>query len=103
MKFALPAALALLAATPAAAQQAPAPAAAAPATPPKLIVVISVDQFSADLFAEYRSQFTGGLRAAADGRGVPLGLSEPCRDRDLPRPFDDPDRRRARAHRDHRQ
>jgi predicted AlkP superfamily pyrophosphatase or phosphodiesterase len=32
--------------------------------PPKLVVVISVDQFSADLFAEYRSQFT---RAASRG------------------------------------
>ncbi|MBV8237856.1 MAG: hypothetical protein JO221_03695, partial [Sphingomonas sp.] len=43
-------------ALPVAAQQAPAPAAAAaaapaPTTPPKLIVAISVDQFSADLFA----------------------------------------------------
>ena len=29
---------------------------------PKLIVAISVDQFSADLFAEYRAHFTGGLK-----------------------------------------
>jgi len=29
--------------------------------PPKLLVVISVDQFSADLWDEYRPQFTGGL------------------------------------------
>jgi predicted AlkP superfamily pyrophosphatase or phosphodiesterase len=29
---------------------------------PKLIVAISVDQFSADLFAEYRQYFTAGLR-----------------------------------------
>src|SRR3546814_14722948 len=35
---------------------------AAPATPPKLIVAISVDQFSADLFSEYRQYYTGGLR-----------------------------------------
>ena len=28
---------------------------------PTLIVAISVDQFSADLFAEYRQQFTGGF------------------------------------------
>ena len=37
------------------------PASSAPVTPPKLIVVISVDQFSADLFGEYRTSFTGGL------------------------------------------
>ncbi|UZW53797.1 alkaline phosphatase family protein [Sphingobium sp. JS3065] len=44
--------------------QAPAasPAASAPSTPPKLIVAISVDQFSADLFSEYRQYYTGGLR-----------------------------------------
>jgi predicted AlkP superfamily pyrophosphatase or phosphodiesterase len=35
---------------------------------PKLIVVISVDQFSADLFDEYRPSFTGGL--ARLGRGT---------------------------------
>lgn len=73
MKFALPAALALLAATPAAAQQAPAPAAAAPATPPKLVVVISVDQFSADLFAEYRSQFREGFARLMSGAVFPSG------------------------------
>jgi len=37
------------------------------AIPPKLLVVISVDQFSADLFDEYRSQFTGGLARLASG------------------------------------
>jgi predicted AlkP superfamily pyrophosphatase or phosphodiesterase len=36
------------------------PAAAAPPRP-KLIVAVSVDQFSADLFNEYRTQFSGGL------------------------------------------
>jgi predicted AlkP superfamily pyrophosphatase or phosphodiesterase len=36
-------------------------------TPPKLLVVISVDQFSADLFDEYRPQFTGGLARLASG------------------------------------
>jgi predicted AlkP superfamily pyrophosphatase or phosphodiesterase len=47
--------------------------AAAPARPlkpgaPKLIVAISVDQFSADLFDEYRGQFSGGLkRLASEG------------------------------------
>ncbi|MFL6830756.1 MAG: alkaline phosphatase family protein [Sphingomicrobium sp.] len=35
--------------------------------PPKLLVVISVDQFSADLFDEYRPQFTGGLARIASG------------------------------------
>jgi len=34
---------------------------------PKLIVAISVDQFSAQLFEEYRPHFTGGLRRLADG------------------------------------
>ena len=35
--------------------------------PPKLLVVISVDQFSAKLFDEYRPQFTGGLARLASG------------------------------------
>ncbi|HVQ07671.1 MAG TPA: alkaline phosphatase family protein [Allosphingosinicella sp.] len=39
-----------------------APAVAQPLPAPRLIVAISVDQFSADLFAEYRQYFTGGLR-----------------------------------------
>lgn len=34
---------------------------------PRLIVVISVDQFSADLFDEYRPHFTGGLARIASG------------------------------------
>jgi hypothetical protein len=34
---------------------------------PKLLVVISVDQFSADLFDEYRPHFTGGLARLASG------------------------------------
>ncbi|MDP9086882.1 MAG: alkaline phosphatase family protein, partial [Pseudomonadota bacterium] len=42
-------------------------AAPALAAPPKLIIAISVDQFSADLFDEYRSQFTGGLARIASG------------------------------------
>jgi predicted AlkP superfamily pyrophosphatase or phosphodiesterase len=41
-------------------------AAQAPA-PPKLLVVIAVDQFSADLFDEYRPQFNGGLARLASG------------------------------------
>ncbi|HEV2595366.1 MAG TPA: alkaline phosphatase family protein [Sphingomicrobium sp.] len=36
-------------------------------SPPKLLLVISIDQFSANLFDEYRSQFTGGLARIASG------------------------------------
>jgi predicted AlkP superfamily pyrophosphatase or phosphodiesterase len=45
------------------------------ATPPepKLIVVIAVDQFSADLFAEYRGQVTGGLKRLQQGVVFPSG------------------------------
>lgn len=43
-----------------------APAQLAPGTP-HLVVVISVDQFSADLFDEYRPHFTGGLARLAHG------------------------------------
>ena len=49
-----------------------APAAAQP-TPPKLLVVISVDQLSADLFAEYRKHFTGGFARLAQGAVFPSG------------------------------
>lgn len=38
-----------------------------PARPPRLIVVISVDQFSADLFAEYRGHATGGFARLLQG------------------------------------
>ncbi|URW76098.1 alkaline phosphatase family protein [Sphingomonas donggukensis] len=54
---------------PALAQQ----AAPAPTAPPKLLVVISVDQFSADLFAEYRRHFTGGFARLQDGAVFPSG------------------------------
>ena len=57
-KFILAAATALFA-TSAAAQ--------APVPPPKLMIVISVDQFSADLWDEYRPQFTGGFARLASG------------------------------------
>jgi predicted AlkP superfamily pyrophosphatase or phosphodiesterase len=40
---------------------------------PSLIVVISVDQFSADLFSEYRQHFTGGLRRLSEGVVFPSG------------------------------
>lgn len=45
----------------------PADAQTPPAAPPKLIVAISVDQFSATLFRDYRGHFTGGLRRLAGG------------------------------------
>lgn len=41
--------------------------------PPKLVVMIAVDQFSADLFAEYRGHFTGGLARLASGIVFPSG------------------------------
>ena len=41
---------------------------------PRLIVAISVDQFSADLFAEYRQHFTGGLRRLSEGVVFPAGF-----------------------------
>ncbi len=47
-------------------------AAAAPGTP-RLIVAISVDQFSADLFAEYRPLYTAGLRRLSAGVVYPSG------------------------------
>jgi hypothetical protein len=50
-----------------------APAAAQQAKPPKLIVAISVDQLSSDLFAEYRQHFTGGLRRLSEGVVFPSG------------------------------
>jgi predicted AlkP superfamily pyrophosphatase or phosphodiesterase len=48
--------------------EAEAPAAPPPAaSPPKLLVVIAVDQFSASLFDEYRPEWTGGLARLASG------------------------------------
>lgn len=52
----------------------PPTALAADAAPkPKLIVAISVDQFSADVFAEHRQYFTGGLKRLTDGVVFPSG------------------------------
>src|SRR3954463_6766335 len=45
--------------------QAETPVAPLPPGAPKLLVVISVDQFSADLFDEYQPVFTGGLAPLA--------------------------------------
>ena len=50
-----------------------APAAAQAPPPPALIVAISVDQFSADLFAQYRQHYTGGLKRLAEGVVFPSG------------------------------
>jgi predicted AlkP superfamily pyrophosphatase or phosphodiesterase len=47
--------------------------AAAPQGPPRLIVAISVDQLSADLFAQYRQHFTGGFRRLSGGVVFPAG------------------------------
>ena len=52
------------------AQTAPAPA---PAPAPKLIVAIAVDQLSADLFAQYRSRYTRGLKRLQQGAVFPSG------------------------------
>jgi predicted AlkP superfamily pyrophosphatase or phosphodiesterase len=43
------------------------PAAAQQPPPPRLLVVFSVDQFSANLFDEYRPQYTAGLARLASG------------------------------------
>ncbi|WP_238147135.1 alkaline phosphatase family protein [Rhizorhabdus dicambivorans] len=58
---------AMLAALPAAAQAGPPPAR------PKLIVAISVDQFSAELFARYRPTYRKGLRTLWRGIAYPVG------------------------------
>lgn len=39
----------------------------APTTPPKLVIAISVDQLSGDLFDTYRPYFTGGMAQLAGG------------------------------------
>ncbi|QGN55436.1 alkaline phosphatase family protein [Novosphingobium sp. Gsoil 351] len=59
-------ALGLLIASAASAQNAPPP-------PPKLIVAIAVDQFSADLFAEYRNRYAYGLKRLQQGAVFPAG------------------------------
>lgn len=46
---------------------------AAPTTPPRLVLAIAVDQFSADLFSEYRAHFTGGLARLMQGAVFPQG------------------------------
>ncbi len=61
MKKSLLAGLALVSASPALAEQ------------PKLIIAIAVDQFSADLFSEYRSLYSSGLKRLAGGVVFPRG------------------------------
>src|SRR4051812_434357 len=58
---------ALTASASASASAAVAQAQRAPSGPPKLLVVVSVDQFSADLWDEYRPHFTGGLARIGSG------------------------------------
>ena len=66
----------------AAAQADPATSQARPS--PKLIVTIVVDQFSANLFDQYRGRYTGGLKRLADQGLVSIngyqthGLTETC-------------------------
>ena len=43
------------------------PAFAQPARPPRLVIVLSIDQLSADLFDEYRPRLTNGLARLATG------------------------------------
>lgn len=57
-----------------AADKAPSAPAPAPKAPPKLIVAISIDQFSADLFAEYRPHFTAGMGRLITGVVFPSGF-----------------------------
>ena len=40
---------------------------------PKLVVAISVDQFSSDLFSQYRSTFTDGMKRLTEGAVFPAG------------------------------
>ncbi len=45
----------------------------APPPKPKLIVAISVDQFSSDVYNEYRTQYMGGLKRLSSGIVFPAG------------------------------
>ena len=74
-RFALPLVLLTAACSTAPAQTVSAPAALpAPSGPPQLVLAISIDQFSADLFAQYRSHFTGGLARMLQGAVFPSGF-----------------------------
>jgi hypothetical protein len=65
LTFVLAAALTLAGIVPAQAKDSP------PQGPPRLVLAISVDQFSADLFAQYREHFTGGLARLMQGAVFP--------------------------------
>ena len=43
----------------------------APAAPPRLVVAVSIDQFSADLFAQYRQFYTQGMARLLQGAVFP--------------------------------
>lgn len=47
--------------------------AAPPPVKPKLIVAISVDQFSSELYRRYLGSYTGGLRTLSQGVAFPVG------------------------------
>ena len=68
-KFLATAATALLLAAPAVAQTAGTPA----PERPKLIVAISVDQFSSELYKRYLASYAGGLKTLSDGVAYPVG------------------------------
>ena len=46
----------------------------APKGPPRLIVAVSIDQFSADTFAQYRQRYSGGLLRLTGGAVFPSGF-----------------------------
>lgn len=45
-----------------------------PAGPPRLIVAVSIDQFSADTFAQYRQRYSGGFVRLMNGAVFPSGF-----------------------------
>lgn len=57
-----------------AAQAAPDAVPAAEAPRPQLVLAVSVDQLSADLFAQYREHFTGGFARLLSGAVFPSGF-----------------------------
>jgi predicted AlkP superfamily pyrophosphatase or phosphodiesterase len=74
-RFACAALLLAGAAVPALADSPPATPPAAPTRPaPRLVLAISVDQFSADLFAQYRETYRGGLARLLTGAVFPSGF-----------------------------
>ena len=68
-QFLVAAACAVVLAAPAIAQDGGTPA----PVKPKLIVAISVDQFSSELYRRYLASYTGGLRTLSDGVAYPVG------------------------------